>query len=88
VALLGIAQRHIRIPYDWNLVKRKPCKPLVTSIKTFGDWLQIKRQERNLTPYQLAAKMGIATALVRSWENGTTKPNPRHRQILNVLLAC
>jgi hypothetical protein len=41
------------------------AKPLPVSIKTISDWIQIKRMEKNLTPYQLSAKMGIATALVR-----------------------
>jgi DNA-binding transcriptional regulator YiaG len=31
--------------------------------------------EKNLTPYHLAAKMGMATALIRSWKDGTTQPD-------------
>jgi len=31
--------------------------------------------EKNLSPGHLAAKMGIATALIRSWENGTSRPD-------------
>jgi DNA-binding transcriptional regulator YiaG len=84
---LGIAQRLIRISYVHNLRKRKQCKPLSTSIKTLGDWIQIKRQKKKLSQYHLAAKMGIATALVHSWENGTCEPNERQRQILGDHLA-
>jgi DNA-binding transcriptional regulator YiaG len=86
VALLGIAQRHIRISYTHNLRKRKQCKPLPTSIKALGDWIQVKRQQKKISPYHLAAKMGIATALVHSWENGTCEPDERQRTILGNLL--
>jgi transcriptional regulator with XRE-family HTH domain len=50
--------------------KHNHVKPLPDSIQTIGDWIQAKRMEKNLTPYQLAAKMGFASALIRSWESG------------------
>jgi DNA-binding transcriptional regulator YiaG len=68
---LGIEQRQIRIKFSQKTRKPKYDKPLPTSIKTIGDWIQVKRQEKNLTPCHLAAKMGIATALVRAWEEDT-----------------
>ena len=55
-------------------------------IKTVGNWIQAKRIERNLSPSHLAAKMGIATALVRSWENDECQPNERQQGFLAKLL--
>jgi len=60
---------------------------LPISTKTLGDWIQIKRQQKKLSPHHLAAKMGIATTLVHSWELGTSEPDERQRQILSNLLA-
>jgi ribosome-binding protein aMBF1 (putative translation factor) len=60
---------------------------LPTSIKTLGDWIQVKRHQKNLTSAHLAAKMGIATAMVHSWENDTSEPDDRQREILSNLLA-
>jgi ribosome-binding protein aMBF1 (putative translation factor) len=83
---LGIAQRQIRINYVHNSRKQQRSKPLPASIKTIGDWIQVKRMKKNLTPGHLAAKMGIATALVRSWEDGTTQPNNQQLAVLYKLL--
>jgi DNA-binding transcriptional regulator YiaG len=83
---LGIAQRQIRIKFSHKLRKCQRSKPLPTSIQTLGDWIQVKRQEKKLTPSHVAAKMGIATALVCSWENGTTQPDDRQLEILANLL--
>jgi len=55
---------------------------LPTSIKTIGDWIQVKRQEKNLALGHLAAKMGIAATLVRSWEDGTIQPDGRQMEVL------
>jgi DNA-binding transcriptional regulator YiaG len=82
VALLGIAQRQIRIKYAQKSRKQQRSKPLPTSIRTIADWIQVKRMEKNLTPGHLAAKMGIATALVRSWEHGTGQPNGQQLEVL------
>ena len=43
--------------------------------------------KKNLTPGHLAAKMGIATALVHSWEDGTTQPDNRQMEVLVNLLG-
>ena len=56
VALLGIAQRQIRIKYAQNSRKQQRSKPLPASIQTIGDWIQVKRMEKNLSPCHLAAK--------------------------------
>jgi ribosome-binding protein aMBF1 (putative translation factor) len=84
---LGIAHRSIRIPYVHNLRKRKWFKSLPASIKTLDNWIQVKRQEKNLSPYQLAAKMGIATALAQSWEDGKCEPDQRQRKVLYAVLG-
>ncbi len=83
---MGIAQRSIRVNYDHNSRKQKLCKPLQPNVKTYGGWIQAKRQQKKLSPHHLAEKMGIATALVYSWENGTCEPDERQRQILTDLL--
>ena len=84
---MGIAQRQIRIKYTQNPRKRKQAKPLPESIKTIGDLIQVKRHEKNLTPGHLAAKMGIATALVRSWEQDAAKPDHQQSKVLANLLG-
>jgi len=86
VALLGIAQRQIFIRFSQKTRKQPHAKPLPESIKTIGDWIQVKRREKNLTPCHLAAKMGIATALVQSWEDGTSQPNERQLNVLTDIL--
>jgi ribosome-binding protein aMBF1 (putative translation factor) len=83
---LGIAQRQIRIKFSHNARKQQRHKPLPITIKTIGDWIQVKQMEKNLSAYHLAAKMGIATALVHSWENGTDQPDSQQLKVLaNVL---
>jgi len=57
------------------------------SIKTLGDLIQVKRHEKNLTTGHLALKMGIATALVRSWENGTSQPDSQQSKTLADILG-
>ena len=87
VALLGIAQRSICVRYDHNLRKQKQHKPLPISTKALGKWIQVQRLQKKLSPFHLAAKMGIATALVHSWENGIGEPDGRQREILSDLLG-
>jgi ribosome-binding protein aMBF1 (putative translation factor) len=43
--------------------------------------------EKKLTPGHLALKMGIATALVRSWEDSTAEPDNRQLEVLASLLG-
>jgi len=85
---LGIAQRQIRTKFSQKTRKQRNSKPLPESIKSLGDWIQVKRHERNLTHGQLAAKMGIATALVRPWEDGTSQPDNWQLNVLERLLEC
>jgi DNA-binding transcriptional regulator YiaG len=51
-----------------------------------NEWNGIK--QIGLTPlrYHLATRMGIATALVRSWEDGSTQPNEQQMKILAGIL--
>ena len=51
-------------------------------MKTIGGWIQAKRIEKNLSRYHLATKMGIATALVRAWEEGAREPNDQQLRVL------
>jgi DNA-binding transcriptional regulator YiaG len=86
VALLGIAQRQIRLQFSHKLRKPQHANPLVDSIKTLGDWIRFKCQEKNLTPGHLAAKMGIASDLVCSWEEGTRQPGKQQLELLTNFL--
>jgi DNA-binding transcriptional regulator YiaG len=87
VALLGIAQRSIRVKFSHKLRKQKQEKPLSDGVKTLGDWIRVKRIEKNLTPSHLALKMGIASALVCSWEDDSSQPDTRQLEILANLLG-
>jgi DNA-binding transcriptional regulator YiaG len=85
---LAFAQRQIRIKYVQKLRKQQRSKSLPVSIKTVGDWIQVKRQEKNLSPCHLAAKMGVATALICSWENGTAQPDNRQLELIKQAIQC
>jgi ribosome-binding protein aMBF1 (putative translation factor) len=84
---LGIAQRSIRLEYHANIGNRKRAKALKLSMKTVGDWLKVKRLEKNLTRSHVAAKMGIATHLVCSWESFILKPNSSQLKALSQILG-
>jgi len=51
-------------------------------MKTAGDWLKVKRLEKNLTLGHVAAKMGIATSLVYAWETDVQQPDNQQLRIL------
>ena len=55
-------------------------------MKTVGDWLKVKRLEKNLTRSHVAAKMGIATSLVCAWENNTKQPDNQQLEVLAYFL--
>ena len=78
VALLGIAQRQIRIKHAQKSRNWNQPKPLAESIKPIGDWIQAKRKKKNITSGHVAAKMGIATSVVCSWEAGECSPKARN----------
>jgi hypothetical protein len=56
-ALLGIAQRRIRVKFSHKLRRCQRSKPLTESIRTIGGWIQVKRQEKNLTPGHLTGML-------------------------------
>jgi len=41
----------------------------------FGDWIRLKRAEKNLTSGHMPAKMCIADSVVRSWADGNSQPD-------------
>ena len=87
VALLGIAQRQVRVSRAHIRVPRIPRKSLPTSMKTFGDLLHIKRYERHLTLSQIGRQMGIAQATVKAWEMDTERPDGRQMEQLRKILG-
>ena len=87
VALFGIAQRIDQVKYTQIKRKLPGSKPLPLSIKTLGDWIQVKRMEKNLTLGHVALKMGIATSLVCSWESTTRQPDSQQLEDLSSILG-
>ena len=72
---MGIAQRQAFIKFPAILGNQKRANLLKLNIKTAGDWLKVKRMEKNLTPGHVAAKMGIATTMICSWESDSRRPD-------------
>jgi len=83
VLQLGFASRQIRIKISQNDTKQ-PIPVQVPSPYS-PEWIRAKRAEKYLTPYQLAAKLGIPSALIRSWENGVSVPNKQQYEFLAAL---
>jgi ribosome-binding protein aMBF1 (putative translation factor) len=75
------------VSYPRIPARKTPRKPLPTSIQTLGDLIQMKRYEKNLTLWQLAQKMGIATSLVKAWEAGSYKPDVQQIMLLTKYLG-
>jgi len=84
---LAFAQRQIRASRAHIPPNRNRRKHIPTVIKTLGDYIQAKRYEKGLHPYQIAGKMGIETALILAWESGTCTPDETQWQMLNDLLS-
>ena len=76
--MLGIPERQIEVNFPQKVSKLEPYKPLIQNVKTTAEWVRLNRQAKNLTPGQLAAKMGIAAQVVRSWEEATVTPHNVH----------
>ena len=72
---MGLAQRQIRVSRAHIPLNRHRRKQIPTVIKTLGDYIQAKRYEKGLHPYQIAGKMGIETALILAWESGSSTPD-------------
>ena len=86
-ALLGIAERSVRVKYVGNIGNKNQVKTLKANVKTLGDWLRFKRMEKNLTQGHVAAKMGIASAIVCSWESGAKMPDSQQMAFLATVLG-
>jgi len=84
---MGIAQRSVTLKYEQKLRGRKRINALVANAKTLGDWIKAKREARNLTPSHVATKMGIAAAVVYSWEGNTHQPDIQQLEDLSSLLG-
>jgi ribosome-binding protein aMBF1 (putative translation factor) len=84
---LAFAQRQIRASRDHIPPNRNHRKHIPTIIETPGDYIQAKRYEKGLHPYQIAGKMGIETALILAWESGTRRPDEKQWQMLSDLLS-
>ena len=84
---MGIAERQIHVKF----VAKQPCKkclkPLSANAQTVGDWIRIRRAEKNLTSGQVAFKMGIAQSVVRSWEDGNSQPDALQLELLATILG-
>jgi len=87
IALLACEQRHIRVSRAHIPLKRQHRKPLPSTIQSLGDYIQAKRYEKGLHPYQVAGKLGISASLVTAWERGTERPDEKHWQMLSNLLS-
>ena len=57
------------------------------NVKTLGKWLKMKRIEKNLTPHNVAEKMGIASANICSWETGIGTPDSQYMTLLATILG-
>ena len=84
---MGIAQRQIHIKFDRKQARKTNANPLPTSIKTMGDWIKVKRTDKNLTSGHVATKMGIAQSLVRSWEAGESRPDSQQLKVLEIIFG-
>jgi ribosome-binding protein aMBF1 (putative translation factor) len=84
---LAFTQRQIRVSRAHIPLNRHRRKQIPTVIKTPGDYIQAKRYEKGLHPYQIAGKMGIETALILAWESGTRTPDEKQWQTMSDLLS-
>ena len=84
---MALTQRHIRVSRVHIPLNRHHRKHIPNVIQTIGDYIQAKRYENGLHPYQVAGKLGVETALIIAWERGNCKPDRKHWQMLSGLLS-
>jgi transcriptional regulator with XRE-family HTH domain len=60
---------------------------MLASEQSFGEHLRALRTERGWSQADLAARLGVSVATLSRWEHGWSRPDPRRRQELCVLLA-
>ncbi len=87
VALLGIAQRSVSTRYSSKTRKQQWARPLPPRVNSISDWVQIHLQRTGLSPYHLAKAIGVPTNMVRSWVDGTDRPNKWQLEILAKLFG-
>jgi ribosome-binding protein aMBF1 (putative translation factor) len=85
--LLAFTQRQLRASRAHIPPNRNRRKHIPTIIKTTGDYIQAKRYEKGLHPYQVVGKMGVETALILARESGARKPDEKQWQMLSDLLS-
>ena len=73
---MGFAYRTISVKFAPKAKRPSQLKPPPASVKSIGDWIQIKLHEHDMAPHQLGFKMGIAALVVNAWKDGTTRPKP------------
>ena len=88
MALLGIAQREMRVIRTDNSINRKPPKAFPTMLETFGDHLRVARYELGLTQRQLAAKTGIESIRIQAFETDQVEPAQSERAALRQILGA
>ena len=66
MALLGIAQKTILVKYPANIRDQKRTEVLKLNIKTVGDWIKVKRIEKNLMLGQYL-NLGVSDATIEKW---------------------
>lgn len=71
---MGIAHSSVPLENEPETTGKKAHKPLITSVKTLGDWIRANRIAKMFAPHNLGAKMGITHSIIRSWEDGTSRP--------------
>jgi len=84
---MGFAYRHISVKIVSKASKQTPSNPLPARVKTIAEWIRMKRREKRMARYHIAAKMGIATPLVGAWEAGTARPDTRQMRTLVKMLG-
>jgi ribosome-binding protein aMBF1 (putative translation factor) len=83
---LGFAGRTSHVKFAIKPRKNNLFKSLPTNIQTIGDAIRVARQAKNLRLSHVAAKMGIAAALVCTWEDGACRPNNWQIELLAEIL--
>src|SRR5258707_228463 len=85
-APLAFAYPHIFPKFTPQTTQRPQPKSLPVKVKTIADWIQVKLHENGVSPFHLAAKMGIATSVVNAWKDGLARPQNRQmREMVTIL---
>jgi ribosome-binding protein aMBF1 (putative translation factor) len=83
---MGFAYRRISVKFTPKTRKPSQPKPLPASVKTIADWILVKLRENGMSPFHLAAKMGIASSVVNAWKDGLARPQSRQmREMVTIL---